>query len=229
MRRSVLVTGGTGGLGAAVTAAFLDAGWRVVVPWIVERELERMPARSGLELVRGDLFDVAAVRDVAAVAASDVDNPLRAVVNLVGGFAAGGKVHETPVEEFENQLRLNLRATYLTCQQALPHLISSGGGSIVCMSSRSALHPFAGAAGYVTSKAAVLALVAALDVEYAGAGVRANAVLPGVIDTPGNRASMPDSDRKDWVAPADIARTILFLSGDESSAISGAQVPVHRA
>jgi NAD(P)-dependent dehydrogenase (short-subunit alcohol dehydrogenase family) len=229
MGRSVLVTGGTGGLGAAVTTAFLDAGWRVVVPWIAERELARVPERDGLELVKADLFDAASARDCATVAASDVDNPLRAVVNLVGGFAAGGRVHETPVEEFEDQLRLNLRATYLTCQQALPHLTAAGGGTIVCMSSRAALHPFPGGAGYVTAKAAVLALVSALDVEYADAGVRVNAVLPGVIDTPANRASMPDSDRKDWVDPADIARTILFLSTDESSAISGAQVPVHRA
>lgn len=229
MGRSVLVTGGTGGLGGAVTTAFLDAGWRVVVPWIVERELERVPPRSGLELVRADLFDVASARDCATVAASDVDNPLRAVVNLVGGFASGGLVHETPVENFENQLRLNLRATYLVCQQTLPHLTKSGGGAIVCMSSRAALHPFAGAAGYITSKAAVIALVSALDAEYKDAGVRANAVLPGVIDTPGNRAAMPDSNRKDWVSPADIARTIVFLSSDESSAISGAQVPVHRA
>ena len=229
MARTVLVTGGTGGLGAAVTSAFLDAGWRVVVPWIAESELARTPARPSLELVRADLFDEASVRDCATVASSDVDNPLRAVVNLVGGFAAGGRVHETPVEEFENQLRLNLRATYLVCQQTLPHLTAAGGGTIVCMSSRAALHPFPGAAGYITSKAAVLALVSALDAEYADAGVRVNAVLPGVIDTPANRASMPDSDRKNWVAPADIARTILFLSTDESSAISGAQVPVHRA
>lgn len=229
MGRSVLVTGGTGGLGTAVTDAFLDAGWRVVVPWIVQDELERMPARGGLEMVRADLFDVAAARDVATVATADADAPLRAVVNLVGGFAMGGRVHETPVEEFENQLRLNLRATYLTCQQTIPHLRKAGGGSIVCMSSRAALHPFSGAAGYVTSKAAVLAFVSCLDAEYAGDGIRANAVLPGVIDTPGNRAAMPNSDRKDWVAPADIARTIVFLAGDESSAISGAQVPVHRA
>ena len=97
------------------------------------------------------------------------------------------------------------------------------------MSSRAALHPFSGAAGYITSKAAVLALVSALDAEYGDEGVRVNAVLPGVIDTPGNRAAMPDSDRKDWVAPADIANTIRFLASDESSAISGAQVPVHRA
>lgn len=229
MGRSVLVTGGTGGLGAAVTSAFLDAGWRVVVPWIAERELARVPDHDGLTLVRADLFDVDSAQDCATAAASDVDSPLRAVVNLVGGFAMGGPVHETPVEDFEEQLRLNLRATYLVCQQTLPHLTAAGGGSIVCMSSRAALRPFAGAAGYITSKAAVLALVSALDAEYADAGVRTNAVLPGVIDTPGNRASMPDSDRKDWVAPADIARTILFLCTDESSAISGAQVPVHRA
>jgi NAD(P)-dependent dehydrogenase (short-subunit alcohol dehydrogenase family) len=229
MGRSVLVTGGTGGLGVAVTDAFLEAGWRVVVPWIVQKELERTPQRAGLELVRADLFDVAAARDVATVATADADAPLRAVVNLIGGFKAGGRVHETPVEEFENQLRLNLRATYLTCQQTIPHLLAAGGGAIVCMSSRSAQHPFPGAAGYVTSKAAVLAFVSALDTEYGDEGIRANAVLPGVIDTPGNRAAMPDSDRKGWVSPADIARTIRFLASDESSAISGAQVPVHRA
>ncbi len=229
MRRSVLVTGGTGGLGVAVTDAFLDAGWRVVVPWIVRHELERMPRRGGLELVRADLFDADGARDVTTVATADPDAPLRAVVNLVGGFKAGGRVHETPVEEFENQLRLNLRATYLTCRQAIPHLLAAGGGAIVCMSSRAALHPFSGAAGYLTSKAAVLAFVSALDAEYGDEGIRANAVLPGVIDTPGNRAAMPDSDRKNWVAPADIANTIRFLASDESSAISGAQVPVHRA
>jgi NAD(P)-dependent dehydrogenase (short-subunit alcohol dehydrogenase family) len=229
MGRSVLVTGGTGGLGVAVTEAFLDAGWRVIVPWIVQDELSRMPKRGGLEMVRADLFDTAAARDVATVATADADAPLRAVVNLIGGFQAGGRVHETPVEEFENQLRLNLRATYLTCHQTIPHLLAAGGGAIVCMSSRAALHPFPGGAGYVTSKAAVLAFVAALDTEYADQGIRANAVLPGVIDTPGNRAAMPDSDRKNWVAPADIAKTIVFLAGEDSSTISGAQVPVHRA
>ncbi|HWM04211.1 MAG TPA: SDR family NAD(P)-dependent oxidoreductase [Actinophytocola sp.] len=229
MARSVLVTGGTGGLGTAVTKAFLDAGWRVVAPWVVERELARMPKHPRLELVRADLFDVDSAHECAAAAASDVDAPLRAVVNLVGGFAAGGRVHETPIDEFENQLLLNLRATYLTCHSTLPHLMKAGGGSIVCMSSRAARQPFAGAAGYVTSKAAVLAFVDALNVEYADSGVRANAVLPGVIDTPANRAAMPNSDRKDWVAPENIARTILFLADDEAAPISGAHIPVDRA
>lgn len=229
MARSALVTGGTGGLGTAVTSAFLDAGWRVVVPWVVERELARMPKHPRLKLVRADLFDEKSAVECASAAASNGDAPLRAVVNLVGGFASGGRVHETPIEEFENQLLLNLRATYLTCHTTLPYLVQAGGGSIVCMSSRAAKHPFSGAAGYVTAKAAVLALVDALNVEYADSGVRANAVLPGVIDTPANRAAMPDSDRKDWVDPADIARTILFLAGPDSSPISGGHVPVDRA
>jgi NAD(P)-dependent dehydrogenase (short-subunit alcohol dehydrogenase family) len=206
--RSVLITGGAGGLGGAVTAAFEADGWRVAAP-------SRQEA---------DLFDPAEAARVAALA-----SPLRAVVNLVGGFAVGGRVHETPVEEFEQQLRVNLRPTYLVCQAALPHLMAAGGGSIVCVSSRTALHPFPGAAGYVTAKAGVLALVDALDVEYAKDGIRTNAVLPGMIDTPVNRASMPDADRTDWVQPEAIARTILFLAGDESSSISGAHIPVHRA
>lgn len=229
MERSVLITGGTGGLGVAVTSAFLDAGWRVVVPWIVEEELARVAEHPRLTLVQADLFDADAARHCADAAAGDAAAPLRAVVNLVGGFAMGGRVHETPVEDFEQQLRLNLRATYLICQQTLPHLIAAGGGSIVCMSSRAAQRPFAGAAGYITAKAAVLAMVDALAVEYADAGVRVNAVLPGVIDTPGNRAAMPDSDRAGWVAPAAIAKTITFLCDGDASAVTGAHVPVDHA
>lgn len=219
MTESVLVTGGTGGLGTAVTTAFAEAGWRVVVPY-------RSRPPSGVVGVQADLADPAQVATAVAVAAEE--GPLRAVVHLAGGFAMGGRVHETPVEEFEAQFHLNLRPTYLVCAAAIPHLIAAGGGSIVCVSSRAAVAPFAGAAGYVTSKAAVLALVDALDTEYRDDGVRVNAVLPGVIDTPANRESMPGS-RSNWVAPADVAKTILFLASDASSTISGARIPVDRA
>jgi NAD(P)-dependent dehydrogenase (short-subunit alcohol dehydrogenase family) len=219
MTESVLVTGGTGGLGAAVTAAFAEAGWRVVVPY-------RSRPPSGVVGVRADLTDPAQVAAAVEVAAAEA--PLKAVVHLAGGFAMGGRVHETPVEEFEAQFRTNLRPTYLVCAAAIPRLIEAGGGSIVCVSSRAALNPFAGAAGYVTSKAAVLALVDALDAEYRADGIRVNAVLPGVIDTPTNRESMPGS-RANWVDPADIAKTILFLASDASSTISGARIPVDRA
>ena len=123
-------------------------------------------------------------------------------------------MHETPIEDFERQFRLNLRPTYLLCAAALPRMLEAGGGSIVCVSTRAALRPFAGAAGYIASKAAVLAFVDALAAEYTKDGIRANAILPSVIDTPANRAAQPDADHSRWVTPeADRARDPLPVLG----------------
>jgi NAD(P)-dependent dehydrogenase (short-subunit alcohol dehydrogenase family) len=224
--RTVLVTGGTGGLGAAVTHAFLEEGWRVVVPWVAERELERVEEHERLELVQADLFDPEAV----ARAVETAGPSLRALVNLVGGFAIHERIHETPIEVFEEQLRLNLRAAYLACAAALPAMLNQSPptrGSIVCVSSRAARQPFPGAAGYIVGKAAVLALVDALDAEYRADGIRVNAVLPSVIDTPANRSSMPDADFETWVRPEQIGRVIRFLCSDDASITSGAHVPVY--
>jgi NAD(P)-dependent dehydrogenase (short-subunit alcohol dehydrogenase family) len=227
MNGTAIVTGGTGGLGTAVVETLIGAGWHVVAPWVAEKELERLPEREGLTLVRADLLDPADVAGVVGAASGDGAAPLRAVVNLVGGFAAGGRVHETPIEEFERQFTLNLRPTYLVTAAALPHLLEAGGGAVVCVSTRAALRPFPGAAGYISSKAAVLGFVRALDAEYRNEGVRANAILPSVIDTPGNRASMPDADFSKWVAPAEIAAVIRFLCSEDSSPMTGAEIPVY--
>jgi NAD(P)-dependent dehydrogenase (short-subunit alcohol dehydrogenase family) len=148
-------------------------------------------------------------------------------VNLVGGFASGGRVHETPIEEFERQFRLNLRPAYLLCHAALPRMLAARAGAIVCVSTRAAVRPFAGAAGYISSKAAVLAFVDALAAEYTADGIRANAILPSVIDTPANRASQPDADHSRWVTAVQIAEVIAFLCAQESAAISGAHIPVY--
>ncbi len=230
---SAVITGGTGGLGSAVTTELIAAGWRCVVPWVVEHQAERVQADNAaaieqgrLVLMQADLFDEASVAAVVATA-HDGAEPLGAVVNLVGGFAAGGRVHETPMAGFEEQFRLNLHPTYLVCAAALKHMTEQGDGAIVCVSSRAALRPFAGAAGYVSSKAAVLAFVDALAVEYTKMGIRANAILPSVIDTAGNRASMPNADFERWVAPEQIARVIAFLVGPDSAPISGAHIPVY--
>jgi NAD(P)-dependent dehydrogenase (short-subunit alcohol dehydrogenase family) len=139
----------------------------------------------------------------------------------------GGRVHETPVEEFERQLTLNLRPSYLVTAAALPAMLAAGEGSVVCVSSRAALRPFPGAAGYITSKAAVLALVDALHAEYVQDGIRVNAILPSVIDTPANRADQPDADTSKWVKPAEIAGVIRFLCSPESAPTSGAHIPVY--
>jgi NAD(P)-dependent dehydrogenase (short-subunit alcohol dehydrogenase family) len=226
-KRSVLVTGGTGGLGEAVTAACVAAGWRVVVPVRGGGAHPPCPQGGTVLPVTADLTRPEEVAEAVAAAAGETDAPLRAVVNLVGGYAAGGRVHETPVDEFERIIALNLRPTYLVTQRALPHLVDAGGGSIVCVSSRAAVAPFPGAAGYVTAKAAVLAFASAVAVEYRQAGVRCNTVLPSVIDTPANRAGQPAADRSRWVPPAEIAGVIRFLAGDESAPTSGAAIPVY--
>jgi NAD(P)-dependent dehydrogenase (short-subunit alcohol dehydrogenase family) len=136
-------------------------------------------------------------------------------------------VHETPVGDFEAQLRLNLRPTYLVTAAALPHLLAAGGGSVVCVGSRAALRPFSGAAGYITAKTALLGLVDALAVEYRDDNVRVNAVLPSVIDTPANRAAQPAADYSRWVAPDEIAAVIAYLCSDASAPTSGAHIPVY--
>ncbi|MBQ1048235.1 SDR family NAD(P)-dependent oxidoreductase [Micromonospora sp. C51] len=225
--RSVLVTGATGGLGPAVSAAFVAAGWRVVAPQRRQPDPLSGPEANAPVRTVADLTDPQDVARVAEVAAGDPEAPLRAVVNLVGGYASGGLVHETPVEDFERMLTLNLRPTHLVTRAALPHLIAAGGGAVVCVAARAAVAPFPGVGGYVTAKAAVLGFAAAVAVEYKAAGVRCNTVLPSVIDTPTNRGAMPDADHTRWVDPAEIASVIRFLASDESAPTSGAAVPVY--
>jgi NAD(P)-dependent dehydrogenase (short-subunit alcohol dehydrogenase family) len=221
MSRTALITGGTGGLGRAVVGAFVGNGWRVVVPDVAPAELE------GAEVVEADLTDAGQVAGVVERASAREEAPLRAVVNLVGGFAADQPVTATPLDVFEAQFALNLRPTYLVTQAALPALVAAGGGSIVCMSSRSALHPFAGASGYCASKAAVIAFTQVVAREHAADGVRCNAVLPAMIDTPANRATMAPEDYGKLTPPEEIAAVIRFLCSDESAPTTGAAIPVY--
>ena len=223
MSRSVLITGGTGGLGVAVVEEFLRDGWRVVVPYFAVGELERLP--EGVETLEGDLTDPDDVARAVRVASSEADTPLRAVANLVGGFAADQPVVDTPLAEFEKMFALNLRPTYLVTQCALPRLAAAGGGAVVCVGAKSALDPFPGASGYIASKAAVIAFARTVALEGAGDGVRCNAIMPSMIDTPANREASPDAvDR--MVPPERIARVIRFLCSDDAAALNGAVLPV---
>ena len=218
--RTAFVTGGTGGLGPAVIEALLDTGWRVVAPCLPgDPDAGRLP--GGALSVQADLTDPAAVRSAVATAASDPAAPLRAAVNLVGGYADGQPVATTPVEDFERQFALNLRTAYLVTAAALPAL-GQGGGSVVCVSSRAAIAPFAGAAGYAASKAAVLAFAKVVALEGAKDGIRCNALVPKLIDTPANRAA----GIKGGADPADVARVVSWLCDDASGAVTGAEIPV---
>lgn len=218
---TALITGGTGGLGVSVVEAFIDAGWRVVVTYIVEGEQERLPEAA--EAVKADLSDPDDVGRAVRVAATDDGAPLKALANLVGGFKDGQPVAETPLADFEAQFKLNLRPTYLVTQRALPRLVEAGGGAIVCVSSKAAFEPWAGGSGYAASKAAVAAFARAVAKEHAGDGVRCNVVAPTMIDTPANRAANPDAK---MTPPAQIASVIRFLCTDDSAPLNGAVLTV---
>ena len=206
MPDTAIVAGGHGALGTAVTGELERAGWNVVA---IDRE-------------HADLLDPA---DTERVVAEVPD--LRAVVNVVGGFSSGPKVGEAELADFERMLRLNLVPAFNLAHSAIPRIADAGGGGFVCVSARAALQPFSGAAGYITAKAGVLAFIRALDAEYRDAGVRCNAILPSVIDTPANRESMPKADTSKWVTPDEIAKVVRFLCSEDSAPTSGAAVPVY--
>ena len=222
MTPEVLVAGGTGALGSAVVHELVAAGYPVAATWVVESERERLEGLEGVELIEADLFDP----DAAGRAVAKVGH-LGAVVNLVGGYDQGGRVHETDPDEFDRLMRLNLRPNILLARAAMPRLIREGGGSFVAVSARPALRPFSGAAPYIVAKAAVLSFIQTLDAEYRQDGIRCNAVLPSVIDTPANRESQPDADHSKWVQPEEIAKVIRFLVSEDSKPTSGAAIPVY--
>lgn len=226
---TVLVTGGTGALGEAVVGELLASGARVVSTWIVPDERDRVEQQLGshelLELCQADLTTAEGAS--AAVRAAGGHPPLAALVNLVGGYAGGGPLHEAPDGELERMLEMNLLTAHRATRAALPAMIDQGGGSIVCVGAKAGLQPFKGAPAYSVAKAAVVALVRALAVDYRDDGIRANAVLPSVIDTPANREQMPNADHSKWVPPVQIARVIRFLCTADSAPTSGALIPVY--
>ncbi|GAA0491406.1 short-chain dehydrogenase [Paractinoplanes deccanensis] len=222
--RTVLITGGAGGIGSAAVEAFVADGWRVVAP-VRPGGAGRLP--KGAVAVDADLQIETDVTAAVAAAAGEPGAPLRAVVNLAGGYAGGGLIAETPIAGVDAMLAANLRPTYLVTAAALPHLVAGGGGSVVCVAARAALSPFAGAAGYAIAKAAVLAFANAVAVEYKGSGVRCNTILPAIVDTPANRRDMPGADHSKWPTGEEIAAVLLFLASDASKPTSGAQLPVY--
>ncbi len=202
-----LVCGATGGLGAAVAGAFRARGDRVLGV-----------ARSGADL-NVDLGDPEAVEDLWA----GLDAVPRWLVNVTGGFAGGSLADSTP-ESLGHMLKLNLETCWWSCRAAATRM--PPGGAIVNVSSRAAVAGSVGSAAYGVSKAAVNRLTEVLAGELKGAGVRVNAVMPALIDTPANRAAMSEAAMRSAVAPEVIARTILWLCSDEAAAVSGAIVPV---
>jgi NAD(P)-dependent dehydrogenase (short-subunit alcohol dehydrogenase family) len=227
----VIVAGGTGGLGRAVSRAFLDEGARVHVTYRTQNEYDALARAAGADAsrlagYRADVTDAAAVRRIVADIVAK-HGRLDVLVNAVGGYAGGVKLWDADDAVFERMLALNLRSGYVLARAVVPVMLNRASGAIVNVASRAGIDRPAGAAAYASSKAAALALIDSLAAELAGTGVRVNSVLPSIIDTEANRQAMPDADFARWPKPEDIARVILFLCSAEAKVVHGASLPVY--
>jgi NAD(P)-dependent dehydrogenase (short-subunit alcohol dehydrogenase family) len=228
--RRVLITGGTGALGQAVTLAFLEAGAQVFATGRAPAEREALLAAAAAhrERLAIDAVDVTDEADVARwVSQFAAEGAPDVLVCLAGGFAGGKPVAETELATWERMLTLNLTSVFLCARAVAPLMAAQGRGKIIAVAARAGLHGTANIAAYSVSKAGVIRLVEALAEELKEANVQVNCVLPSTIDTPANRRAMPDADASRWVAPGDIARVILFLASDDSAVVSGAAVPAY--
>jgi NAD(P)-dependent dehydrogenase (short-subunit alcohol dehydrogenase family) len=223
--RHVVVTGGTGALGIAVVGALLEAGATCHVPYIHQGEAERYPHRDH---ARVKLIPDADLADEAAVARVYAGVPkLWASIHLAGGFAMS-PVAATSKADLMKQVNLNLVTSFLCCGAAV-NAMAGAGGRIVNVAARPALEwrSGAGMAAYAASKAAVAALTAALAEEVAKSGILVNAVAPSIMDTPANRAAMPQADFAAWPKVEEVAATILFLASPQNKVSRGGIVPVY--
>lgn len=220
----VLVTGANGGLGAYVTQAFLDAGTTVVGS---SRKIQQSDFTSDrfiaipAEVSSREGASVLVDQVVARCGGLDV------LAHTVGGFAGGQSVADTDDATFQRMFDLNLNSVFHIFRAAIPVLRKTGAGRIIAIGSRAAVDPGPGVGAYSASKAAMVSLVRTVAAENKDAGMTANAILPGTMDTPANRKAMPNSDFSKWISPQHVASLVIWLAGDAGKDVNGAVIPVY--
>jgi len=224
---TVLVTGASGNLGRAVARAFERNGARLV---LIDRRPEKLAVAFGGESA-GRIFAIADLLDRAQVeraARSAIERfgRIDVLCNIAGGFRMGPPVHETPDADWDFQFDVNLRTLLNAVRAVVPHMLAGGGGKIINVGAASALKGAAGMGAYCAAKSAVIRVTESMAEELRERNINVNCVLPTIIDTPENRAAMPDADPARWVAADDLAQVFVFLASPEARAIHGAAVPV---
>ena len=221
--RVAIITGADGNLGRACLASFAALGAKLVAV----HHGAAPPTDKAERLVLGgvDLADENAARAVVEATLARFGR-IDVLINTVGGFRGGTPVVADVLATWDLMLAINLRTALLACRAVLPAMLARSEGAIVNVAAGAALNGPAGLAAYSASKAALLRLTESLAQETRGRGVRVNAVLPGTIDTPQNRAAMPDADPAKWVKPDALADVIAFLASDQARAVTGVGLPV---
>lgn len=228
-RDAAFVTGGTGALGRAVTKRFLEDGFRVAVTYRSSDEwtsLERAHPGGSLLGLECDVTREEHLRRAMAEAAERFGG-LRVLLHLAGGYLGGQNVESLDEKGLRGMLELNLVSAFFAAKHAIPHLKRSEAGRLLFISSRGAVEFYPGASAYAAAKLGLHALVQTLAKELKKSGITANAVLPSMIDTPANRAAMPDADASTWVPPEAIAGLLSFLASRAAGHTSGALVPIY--
>lgn len=227
LRRCVLITGAAGNLARAVAHEFAQQGCDLALLDLTETALGRTypePAENRLllaaDLMQQTQVDDAVARTVAKFGRIDV------LCNLAGGFRMGHPLHGTPDKDWNFLFDLNTRSILHTARAVVPRMLQGGGGRIVNVAAFAAQRGAAQMAAYVAAKSAVMRLTESMALELREQLINVNCVMPTIIDTPENRAAMPDADPQRWVAPSDLAAVIAFLASDAARAVHGAALPV---
>ena len=229
--RAVIITGAVGNLGRAVASRVQAQGGKTI---LVDRSGDRLQKTYG-ELKGSaqhwlagniDMTDPKSVNAMAAEAHQRFGR-LDGLVNTVGGFRGGQPVHETDLSEWDFLYDINVRTALNACRAVIPYMLKAQSGRIVNIASRNAFQGSANYAAYSAAKTAVLRLTESLAGELKARGINVNCIVPGTIDTPQNRAAMPQADFSTWVPPADLADVIAFLLSDAARSVTGSAVPVY--
>jgi NAD(P)-dependent dehydrogenase (short-subunit alcohol dehydrogenase family) len=224
------IAGGTGALGRTVTRTFLDAGAYVAATFIVDKELQEIQSDvkqfdDRFTGIHADLLNEAHVKSAVRLVLEDYKR-IDFLINATGGFIGGVTLSNTTLEQFDRMVDLNIRTAFLCSKHVIPIMKRQKSGRIVNIGAKGGLRGMGGMAVYSSSKAAVMNLTQAIAEEVRGYNITANAVVPGIIDTPANRKAMPKANVENWVKPDSIAEVILFLCSEKAEDISSAVIPV---
>ena len=225
--RTVMITGASGNLGRALAAQFASTGAQLV---LVDLDLERLQQAYGGDhaaqmLAPANLLVQDEVNAVVRAACAQFGG-IDVLCNIAGGFRMGPPLHETPDQDWNLLFDLNARSVLHAVRAVVPHMKAAQGGKIISVSANAALKGAAHMGAYSASKDVVIRMTEAMAAELRDDGINVNCVLPSIIDTPENRAAMPDADVSRWVSPDALGEVIVFLASDAARAINGAAIPV---